>query len=56
MSSDNLDSMQVPNVATGRWPGLSALGIEPAALTSVAPSYLGCQPWQDHLNRWRAGL
>ncbi len=56
MSSDNLDSMQVPNVATGRWPGLPAMGIRPASLASVIPSYLGCRPWVDHLNRWRAGL
>jgi NADH dehydrogenase len=41
MSRDNLDSMRVPNVASGRLPGLEALGISPAALESVAPAYLG---------------
>jgi NADH dehydrogenase len=41
MSRDNLDSMKVPNVATGRLPGLGALGITPAAPMAVAPSYLG---------------
>lgn len=40
MSRDNLDSMRVPNVASGRLPGLQALGIEPAALEAVAPAYL----------------
>jgi NADH dehydrogenase len=40
MSVDNLDSMQVDNVATGRWPGLQALGIVPASLAAIAPQYL----------------
>jgi len=59
MSSDNLDSMQVPNVATGRWPGLSALGVVPTALEAIAPTYLGTGQRGDgeHLNglRTRAG-
>jgi NADH dehydrogenase len=41
LSRDNLDSMKVPNVATGHFPGLSALGITPAALSAIAPGYLG---------------
>ncbi len=41
MSRDNLDSMRVPNVATGTLPGLPDLGIAPAALDAVAPLYLG---------------
>lgn len=41
MSRDNLLSMQVPNVATGAVPGLEALGITPAALEAVAPTFLG---------------
>ncbi|QBK04360.1 complex I NDUFA9 subunit family protein [Hylemonella gracilis] len=41
MSRDNLDSMKVPNVATGRLPGLDALGITPASPMAVAPGYLG---------------
>lgn len=41
MSRDNLDSMRVANVASGKRPGLSALGITPAALDAVAPGYLG---------------
>jgi NADH dehydrogenase len=40
MSGDNLDSMRVPNVATGRHPGLEALGIVPAAIAVVMPRVL----------------
>ena len=40
MSRDNLDSMKVDNVATGLVPGLSALGITPAALRPIAQHYL----------------
>jgi len=40
MSGDNLDSMRVPNVATGTRPGLDALGIAPASARAVAPTYL----------------
>ena len=43
MSRDNLRSLQVPNVATGKLPGLTALGIEPASMDAVLPSYLGPQ-------------
>jgi len=44
MSRDNLDSMQVPNVASGSLPGLEALGIAPASVRTIAPGYLsaGC--------------
>jgi len=41
MSLDNLDSMSLPNIASGNLPGLDALGITPAALEAVAPTYLG---------------
>lgn len=40
MSRDNLASMQVPNIATGTLAGLRDIGIEPAALMAVAPTYL----------------
>ncbi len=40
MSRDNLDSMAVDNVASGKLPGLEALGITPAALAALAPGYL----------------
>ncbi len=35
MSGDNLDSMRVPNVLSGDFPGLDALGIQPASMESV---------------------
>lgn len=41
MSRDNLDSMRIDNVASGRLPGLAALGITPSALGAIVPGYLG---------------
>ncbi len=43
MSRDNLDTMKEDNVASGKLPGLKALGIKPTALGAVAPFYLGAQ-------------
>ena len=40
MSRDNLDSMKIDNVASGTLPGLSSLGITPAALRPIAQDYL----------------
>ena len=40
LTRDNLDSMRVPNVASGTLPGLDALGIDAAAVEAVAPGYL----------------
>jgi len=40
MSRDNLDSMRLDNVASGKVPGLEALGIEAAALRPAAQAYL----------------
>jgi NADH dehydrogenase len=40
MSLDNLDSMKVDNVATGKWPGLASLGIKASALLPIARQYL----------------
>lgn len=54
MSRDNLASMQVDNVACGQLPGLQALGMTPAALSGVAPSYLGHKGPRSRLDRWRA--
>ncbi|MFM8866411.1 MAG: complex I NDUFA9 subunit family protein [Limnohabitans sp.] len=54
MSRDNLASMQVDNVASGQQPGLQALGITPAALTAVAPGYLGRKGPRSRLDGWRA--
>lgn len=41
MSADNLNSMKVPNVATGKHPDLSSLGMVAASVYAVAPVYLG---------------
>jgi uncharacterized protein YbjT (DUF2867 family) len=54
MSRDNLASMKVDNLATGRWPGLAALGISAAAAAGVAPAYLGHRGPRSRLNSWRA--
>lgn len=56
MSRDNLASMQVPNVASGRVPGLPALGIEPTSLEAIAPAYLSGRSSQRDLDRWRGGF
>jgi NADH dehydrogenase len=55
MSRDNIDSMRVPNVASGTLPGLAALGITATAMEAVAPDYLGSRFGRARLNRWRAG-
>jgi uncharacterized protein YbjT (DUF2867 family) len=54
MSRDNVDSMRVPNVASGKLPGLDALGITATALEAVAPGYLGRDCGRARLERWRA--
>jgi NADH dehydrogenase len=55
MSRDNLASMKVDNVATGKLPDLQALGIAAASAAGVAPTYLGHRGPRSKLNRWRAG-
>lgn len=40
MSPDNLDSMRVPNIISGRLPGLAALGLTPTPLEAVMPEVL----------------
>ena len=40
VSRDNLDSMKSPNIASGKFPGLRELGIEPASIAAIAPMYL----------------
>jgi NADH dehydrogenase len=40
MSSDNLRSMRVDNVRTGHGPDLNSLGITPAGVQAVVPTYL----------------
>ncbi|MBB2485298.1 complex I NDUFA9 subunit family protein [Mitsuaria sp. WAJ17] len=49
MSRDNLASMQVPNIAGGRLPGLKALGIQPRSVAGV----LDVQPRALRLDDWR---
>jgi NADH dehydrogenase len=41
ISQDNLDSMKVDNIASGKLPGLGVLGISPSSLAAIAPTYLG---------------
>jgi NADH dehydrogenase len=55
MSRDNLAAMSVDNVATGQWPGLAALGITPASVHTVAPTYLGTRGGRSNLLKARAG-
>jgi NADH dehydrogenase len=45
--------MKVDNIATGRHPGLAALGISAASAAGVAPTYLGHRGPRSRLNRWR---
>lgn len=54
MSRDNLDSMQVPNVASGKLPGLESLRITPASLAQIAPAYLGHFAGRSRLDALRA--
>jgi len=54
MSRDNLDSMRVANVASGKLPGLDSLDIETTPLESVAPRYLGHVSGEARLEAWRA--
>jgi NADH dehydrogenase len=54
MSRDNLDSMRVPNVATGEQARLAVLDIRPAALSSVAPGYLSAGQGLARLDVLRA--
>ena len=55
MSRDNLASMKVDNIATGKMSGLPALGISASSAAGVAPGYLGHRGPRSKLNRWRAG-
>ncbi len=54
MSRDNIDSMRVANVASGKLPGLERLGIEPAPLEAIAPRYLGHVAGETRLEALRA--
>ena len=54
MSRDNIDSMRVANVATTHVLGLSALGITPSSVQSIAPLYLSHAQGPARLDPWRA--
>ena len=54
MSRDNLASMQVDNVASGHALGLKDLNMEAAAVSSIAPGYLGTKGQSTALNDYRA--
>ena len=54
MSRDNLASMEVDNVASGHTLGLKDLNIEAAAVSSIAPGYLGTKGPSTALNDYRA--
>ena len=53
MSTDNLRSMEVDNIASGTLPGLDALGITAQALEPIAASYLDMAGQADPLLRLR---
>lgn len=53
MSTDNLSSMEVPNVASGTAPTQADLGIAPTALEPVAAAYLDTAGLADPLLRIR---
>ena len=54
MSRDNVDSMQVPNVATPGQLGLHSLGIEASAVDGVAAGYLGDAEGPGRFMPWRS--
>jgi NADH dehydrogenase len=54
MSRDNLDSMKVPNVASGTAPTLESLGITPRGIESVMPLLLGAHDGPARLDPLRA--
>ena len=54
MSRDNLRSMQVANIASGRAPGLARLGIDATTLEAIGPGMLAASGELARLNRWRA--
>lgn len=54
LSRDNLASLSVPNVPSGALPGLAELGIQPAAMEAVLPTYLAPGSGVGRLDAWRA--
>lgn len=54
MSRDNLRSMQVDNIATGKAMGLQDLNIQASSVSSIAPGYLGHKGACTKLDVFRA--
>jgi uncharacterized protein YbjT (DUF2867 family) len=54
MSRDNLRSLQVDSVASGRVPGLDALGIQPASIEQAWANERGGAVLLGEMQRWRA--
>lgn len=54
MSRDNLDSLKVDNVASGRLPGLGELGIAPTPMAPVASQYLNGWSIRSRYDAYRA--
>lgn len=54
LSRDNLASLTVPNVPSGQLPGPADLGIHPASLEAVLPTYLSPGAGIARLDAWRA--
>ena len=53
LSRDNLDSMKVPNVASGTLPGLQRFGREPTSIETVMAPLLEHHMWWERLYPWR---
>jgi NADH dehydrogenase len=54
MTRDNLRSMSVDNVCSGRMPG-AICPLEPASVEAVIPEYMGPQSIGERYARYRAG-
>jgi uncharacterized protein YbjT (DUF2867 family) len=54
MSRDNLRSMQVDNIASGKALGLKNLNIQASSVSSIAPGYLGYKGACTKLDEFRA--
>lgn len=54
MSRDNVLSMQVPNVASGKLPGLERLGIHATPIDGVMPPLLARRAGPGRLDPWRS--
>jgi uncharacterized protein YbjT (DUF2867 family) len=48
MSRDNVDSLKADNVSDGKTQGLAVLGITPASVYAIAPTYIGAARVMDN--------